>query len=80
MLGEHIANDTILNNTLHFIIPVPLHFRKKWKRGYNQSQIIAKGIQQGITTAKQTAIMPPLLSNLLKRKHFTNTQTQKDRV
>ena len=31
-----------------YIIPVPLHWRKQWLRGYNQSEIIARGVVKGI--------------------------------
>jgi ComF family protein len=26
------------------IVPVPLHWRRRWRRGYNQSEILARGI------------------------------------
>lgn len=51
------------------ILPVPLHEKKKKKRGYNQSEMIAKGISM------VTGI--PLSGNLLKRIRYTETQTRK---
>ncbi|MCI1779561.1 MAG: hypothetical protein LKI53_06330 [Bacteroidales bacterium] len=55
-----------------YIVPVPLHFMKKLKRGYNQSEVIAEGISQvtGIKIEKR----------LLKRRRYTKTQTRKDRT
>lgn len=76
LLGKKIAEDTIGFSIIHFIIPVPLHSRKKRKRGYNQSQIIAKGIKMGLLNTG----ISPIIPNLLKRKNFTKTQTQKDRI
>ena len=48
--------------------------RKKVKRGYNQSEIIARGVQEALGDG--TVLLP----NLLKRKSFTSTQTAKDRM
>lgn len=50
------------------IIPVPLHFRKKLSRGYNQAEIIAKAF------SKELGIK--MYSNLLKR--HKNTRPQKE--
>ena len=30
----------------HLVIPVPLHWRRRWSRGFNQSQLLADGIAQ----------------------------------
>lgn len=77
-LGQMLGKKIAANSTpIHFIVPVPLHFRKKWKRGYNQSEIIAGGILKEIAANDSIVQMIP---NLLKRSHFTRTQTQKDRV
>jgi predicted amidophosphoribosyltransferase len=61
-----------------FIVPVPLHWKKRLTRGYNQSEIIAKGIAKGLKTSG--AGTPQVLGNLLKRAQFTKTQTAKDRL
>ena len=31
------------------IVPVPLHWRRQWKRGYNQAEVIARGISEGLS-------------------------------
>ena len=54
------------------IIPVPLHWKKKRKRGYNQSEEIAKGIALHFDK--------PINTTCLVRKKHTNTQTKKDRI
>lgn len=62
------------NIPIDYIVPVPLHWRKQWKRGYNQSEVIAQGIVAGL------GYRPEILTGLLKRKRFTNTQTHKDKL
>jgi len=53
------------------IIPIPLHKKKVRKRGYNQSEWIAKGLSAGMQI--------PYNTNLLIRSEFTETQTKKNR-
>ena len=52
------------------IIPVPLHWTRKWKRGYNQAEVIAKEV------ARQLGV--DLRTDLLKRSRRTRTQTKVD--
>ena len=60
-LAEHLADaDTI--------IPVPLHWTRKWKRGYNQAEIIAAEV------AKELGI--EMRTDILKRIRRTKTQTK----
>lgn len=77
MLGEKIANGHS-ELPIDYIVPVPLHWRKKMRRGYNQAEVIAKGIVSGLAAGGTK--MPGVLPNLLKRASFTSTQTAKDRV
>lgn len=49
------------------IIPVPMYCLKRWKRGYNQSELIAKGI------SKELKI--PMFSNILIKHKNTKTQS-----
>ncbi|MBR5073884.1 MAG: ComF family protein [Bacteroidales bacterium] len=72
MLGEVIAEEDI-----DFIVPVPLHWRKKRKRGYNQSEEIGRGILLALREKNPGIKME---KRLLKRKDFTPTQTRKDRA
>lgn len=53
------------------LVPVPLHARKKFIRGYNQAAVISKGI------AATSQI--PLREDILKRTSFTESQTKKNR-
>lgn len=53
------------------MIPVPLHPRKLKQRGYNQSEIIARGVSE------ITGI--PLAARLIKRKDYRSSQTTMSR-
>jgi len=53
------------------ILPIPLHFSKYRKRGYNQSELIASGISQVLNI--------PVKSGLVIRTVATKTQTKKTR-
>ena len=77
-LGVHFGNrigkelkQIELFDAVDGIIPVPLHPKKKFIRGYNQSETIAKGISD--TTEKK------LFTKLIQRTKHTETQTKKSR-
>lgn len=91
MLGEKIAlSGFACNGKIDYIVPVPLHWRKKWKRGFNQSAVIAAGIRKGLIVAENSSgnikksgknlSGPQIIENIVKRKAYTNTQTHKDRI
>ena len=52
------------------IMPVPLHWAREWKRGYNQAEVIASAL------ASETGV--PLRTDVLKRRRRTRTQTRLD--
>ena len=52
------------------LVPVPLHRRRRRKRGYNQAELLAKEI------GKNCGI--PVISNLVKRVHYTGYQKKLD--
>ncbi len=54
-----------------YIIPVPLHPKKMISRGYNQSELIAKGISRSLNI--------PMINNALYKTKNTSTQTKKHR-
>ena len=56
--------------SIDVIIPVPLHPKKEKKRGYNQSEYIAKGLSSVYGCEVDT--------KSLKRIVYTNTQTRKN--
>ncbi len=67
MYGE-VLKDTSVFQAIDLILPVPLHPKKKIRRGYNQSEMIVKGIAQ--------ATNKPWRSDVLIRTVNTTTQTQ----
>ena len=72
-MGKAFASEILSSSIsdVDFLIPVPLHPRKLSKRGYNQSEMIASGIS--IIFDKK------VLTNVLIRTSFTDTQTRKSR-
>jgi ComF family protein len=58
-------------NGIDRIVPVPLHPKKEKKRGYNQSIMIAKGMEQIVSV--------PVDSTTLSRNYYSETQTRKGR-
>lgn len=59
-------------NDVDIIIPLPLHPKKEFQRGYNQATLIAEGI---------CSVWPKkLLSQAIIRLVYTKTQTQENRL
>lgn len=74
-LGENIGsaiNENQKFKDLDALIPVPIHHKKKFIRGYNQSELIAQGL------AKQINV-PVLKEHVLKTRH-TQSQTRKSNI
>jgi ComF family protein len=65
MLGDRLSSAEWFQD-IDTIIPVPLHWRSKWKRGYNQAEIIAQGISE--------ALGIPVRTDILRRRKHTRTQ------
>lgn len=68
MLGQSIAESHRFDD-VDVIIPVPLHFFRWYKRGFNQSREISEGIIK--------AFHRPVKNLVLARKRYTETQTRK---
>jgi ComF family protein len=62
-MAAHLSNTSI---SADLIVPVPLHRRRERKRGYNQSELLAKGI------AERTGI--PVATSVLTRTRDTRPQ------
>ncbi len=50
------------------LLPVPLHWRKSFRRGYNQAEVIARGLKQTLGF--------PIDRRTLQRTRFTPSQTR----
>lgn len=70
-IGRRIAAIAVFND-LDALIPVPLHPKKAFIRGYNQAEKIADGISETINV--------PVNARLIKRAVFTESQTKKGRL
>lgn len=63
LLSERIQNEVVRYN---LIVPVPMHLRKKLKRGYNQAEIIASDMSKRLNV--------PLDTKALKIRYSKNVQ------
>lgn len=66
MLGTYLASSDQFKD-VDTVMPVPLHWTRKWKRGYNQSAIIGKEIAE--------CLCCKMTDSVLKRIKKTRTQT-----
>jgi len=69
LFGQKLKNTAF--NTVDAILPVPIHKKRKAKRGYNQSEFIARGIGE--------IIGKPVITNAVKRIIPSKSQTRKGR-
>jgi len=54
------------------IVPIPITRRRRWKRGYNQSEQIAHGIKD-VTHL-------PIYNKVVVREHFSGSQSRKNAI
>lgn len=67
ILGRELSSSRLFKD-VDIVMPVPLHRSRKWERGYNQAEIIAKEVAY--------ALKATLLIDVLYRKRRTRTQTR----
>lgn len=72
-LGEHMAKLLLKHpiSSVDALVPVPIHPKKKFARGYNQSELLARGLSN-IWGA-------PMLKSLAHKRKHTASQTTNDR-
>ena len=74
VMGQAAAREFAADNFfegIDIIIPIPLAKERRRQRGYNQSEMIARGISQ------ETSIT--VLTDAVMRLHFSESQTHLDR-
>ena len=71
LLGGFLS-EAPLYQDVDLIIPVPLHAKRERFRGYNQSDLFAKGLSEAMQIQWQ--------KNILVRNQMTDTQTKKSRI
>lgn len=67
MLGDKLAGSCLFAD-VDAVVPVPLHWARKWKRGYNQAEVIASGVADRLGVQMR--------SDILIRRRRTRTQTK----
>ena len=67
MLGRHLAGSSLYAD-VDLVVPVPLHWTRRWQRGYNQAAVIAREVA--------SALGVPMEERLLRRRRRTRTQTR----
>ena len=73
-MGQAVARELSADGFfegIDVILPVPLAKERRRQRGYNQSEMIARGVSQ------ETSI--PVVTDVVKRLHFEQSQTHLDR-
>ncbi|MBQ6436859.1 MAG: ComF family protein [Bacteroidales bacterium] len=74
------------------IVPVPLHPLRRWRRGYNQAEIISRGLAEGLADKRRSVCSgqtrrrlfsfarskqsEAVVTDLLRRARYTRTQTK----
>lgn len=69
MLGSRLMKEELWKNA-DIVIPIPLHWTRKFRRGYNQAEAIASGLA--------SAMGIPVRTDILVRRKRTRTQTKLD--
>lgn len=74
-MGRRFGEKILLNpekyGSIDALIPVPLHPKKRFIRGYNQSEVIADGMAESLAI--------PVLTDFLVKGTHTESQTKKNR-
>ena len=74
LLGRVFAEsrgEAIRAAAVDLVVPVPLHWWRKWTRGYNQAEAVGRELACGLNV--------PFLSGLLRRTRWTPQQVQPTR-
>ncbi|MGN1216166.1 MAG: ComF family protein [Candidatus Cryptobacteroides sp.] len=67
MLGREMKESPVWSD-VDALIPVPLHWTRRWSRGYNQAEVIAQELSRCLGV--------PVRTDLLVRPRRTRTQTK----
>lgn len=67
MLAHRIEKEDVFGD-VDLIVPVPLHWARRWSRGYNQAEIIGGALADYLNVRMDTGI--------LERCRYTRTQTR----
>ena len=78
LLGGYLASGGLYTD-VQAVVPVPLHPLKRWRRGFNQAEIIARGVAEGLSSRQigENSEKIPVVPHLLRRRRYTSTQTRR---
>lgn len=76
-LGERLAASGLWSG-VGLVVPVPLHWTRRWRRGYNQAALIARELARVLRRARIDRDSPSVRfePRLLRRVRRTGTQTR----
>ena len=67
MLGDKLLESPLFRD-VDLVVPVPLHWTRKLRRGYNQAEVIAKEVAKRLKA--------PFCAGYVKRSRITHSQTK----
>lgn len=70
-IAGKMLKQTEMGSKINAIVPIPLHYRKQRIRGFNQTELIAQGIQE--------ILFIPVINNAVVRAIFNESQTRRGR-
>lgn len=70
LMAEQLVDNPRFN--IDVLVPLPLHKSREKKRGYNQAELLCKGMSEVLSI--------PVNSHMIKRIAPTKTQTNKSRI
>ena len=73
-MAEDIKSSNYFDG-IDIIVPVPLHWKRRIKRGYNQSYYIAKGISEATGIPVNTKIIKRIVNNPTQT-HLSHSERQ----
>lgn len=83
LMGRRVGRSPLYAG-VDYIVPVPLHPDKLKKRGYNQAALLGQGMAAAWPTVGKghgaSAAKPELLTDLLLKRRFNESQTHKNRM
>lgn len=71
LIGKNLKRSA-WNSDVFALIPLPLHFSKQKRRGFNQAEMICEGISDEMNI--------PVINDAIVRRKNTDTQTRKTRM
>jgi len=87
-MAEGLADARLRDPPPEVFVPVPLHWVRQWRRGYNQAELLAEALAAEMAAptcaagarAAEALGGVPTVEDLLVRRRYTGTQTRLDRA